>query len=127
MTNDEIKASIAELLGYEYRMTGTDPTEDGLCWHNAEGKFPVEIPNWPQDLNACHDFEGDLTWRESGPYVFWLEEITNIGHMGGNARREPLNDCILITASALHRCQAFLRLKGKWIDQPAEPKGDQPK
>lgn len=111
MTNDEIRIAIAELCGWK-------PPKDKreILWTTPGGKF-WHVPNYCESLDACREFEGNLTWREAGPYVFWLEELTNIGHMGGNAVREPLNDCALITASALHRCQAFLRLKGKWVEE----------
>lgn len=138
MTNDEIRIAVGKLAGAMCRYCGGTGTRHRM---SEEGYSRVrkvmienqldapeaqpdlvcnghcEIPNYPEDLNACREFEGNLTWREAGPYVFWLEELTNIGHMGGNAVREPLNDCALITASALHRCQAFLRLKGKWVEE----------
>lgn len=48
--SQKMNAWIAEhVFLWEYKMSGCDPYEDGECWHNAEGKFPCELPDFFND------------------------------------------------------------------------------
>lgn len=146
MTNDEINAAIAELLGIT-------PKRMWRVWYDAERqhgsiRIPTrseavdrasheieyskrmgyelvvsdpeeydewqDIPNYHGSLDACATFEATLNpsiehemdgsghvWNE---YVNMLDEIC--------ARTG--DTCVAATAA--QRCEAFLRVKGKWIE-----------
>lgn len=62
------------------------------------------IPDYPDDLNACVEMEATLSWDESGKMNNLLCVIVP-------------QDVRIWQATALQRCEAFLKVKGKWIDQ----------
>lgn len=57
-----------------------------------------KAPNYPSDLNACHEMEKVLTYEQICDYGDWL----------------PKDDWGLIHATAAQRAEAFLRTIGKW-------------
>lgn len=99
MTPDEIRIAVAECLGWEF------PSNLILCsdgrWGFKQGRQESDkVPDYPNDLNACAEFEATLTSQERETYAFWLAHICDFG--------------TYIFATALQRCEAFLRTKDKW-------------
>lgn len=76
----------------------------------------LNVPNYLNDLNACAKFEKSLANDEIWPYERELANIVSLS--GGLSLLNYINDQIW-HASALQRCEAFLRLKGKWEEQTA--------
>lgn len=68
------------------------------------------LPDYLNDLNACHKFEN---LNSSGwlAYEVALTEVITRDH-GECTKRH------LINAEAAQRAEAFLRAKGLWIDEP---------
>lgn len=105
MTDTEIRIVIAEKCGWVnlhvneiYGILGTPPKSISGNWD--------KVPDYPNDLNACHEFEETLAEEHngegSGPYY------RNIlgGICGTHAKA--------ISATARQRCEAFLRAHGPW-------------
>lgn len=68
------------------------------------------LPNYPEDLNACHEMEGVLTDDQLPVYEAWLFRLNNV-----NPATIFASDTFRIYhATAAQRCEAFLRTIGKW-------------
>ena len=52
LTDDELRVMLAELVGYVHRPDG--------AWQESGRVGSCGIPNYPQDLNACHAVENSL-------------------------------------------------------------------
>lgn len=66
----------------------------------------IPIPDYPNDLNACHEMERSLTFEQAGRYERLLVEVSR-----------PKDGSIPPPSygyEAKHRTEAFLRLHGKW-------------
>lgn len=69
MNNEQLRIAVAEALGWEFQ--DRQPIRG---WLSPSGKFRSGhgrnvLPNWPEDLNACHEFEEGLTDIESCRYT----------------------------------------------------------
>ncbi|WP_206689601.1 hypothetical protein, partial [Streptococcus pseudopneumoniae] len=76
MTNAEIRIEVAESLG----MTGVWP---GGYWNgrDASGKL-TPVPNYPESLDACAEFEAMLTDGEQLRYAHNLwEQLVGAPHI----------------------------------------------
>lgn len=100
MKNQEINKRIAKLLGWtkcvcEYPHCG--------AWYSAESKEPsLGVPNYAESLDACREFEASMNGTEKVVYADHLVDLC------GDDSYDP------IFATAMKRCEAFLRLKGQW-------------
>jgi hypothetical protein len=92
MTDEQINAAIAEACGWR--------KEDGVyVWHsNGIDRTCWELWDWCNDLNAMHEAEKSLTYKQFENYLMELLDFID----------EP------ILASARQRAEAFLRTLGKW-------------
>lgn len=140
MTKDQIRIAVAELCGAEWRLTprngnlhtpnkrrrflvfpklyGLDGTCDLETATGAEGLMCMEyiwregcIPNYPENLDACAEMEATLDVGiddNNSPRYEYSRIVYSICH----PFTQPFR------ASALIRCEAFLRLHGKWVEKP---------
>lgn len=108
MTPNEIRIAVAGCLGWkvlpqgqgEFDITGEPPDWDATRYH--------PVPNYPEDLNACHEIWCSLTEKEHFAFRDHLRDLVRRdGHICGPCRS-------LSNATALQRCEAFLKTKGKW-------------
>ena len=95
LTDDEIRLKVAELLGWadidDFTETGMDPRSQRV-W---------DIPDFPRDLNACHEMEKTLSLGEKCYYVDLLQ-----GKMGSLEWG---------FATARQRCESFIAVKERDI------------
>jgi len=136
MTLEAQRIAIAKLLGAQIIKKQFPSGWDGRvvigkkwAWHGDEAKpcaypggglhgfgwndeaYPSELPNYPESLDACAEFEAGLSDEEYIHFCVHLNEIWS---------RDKVTDMPKITisraasATAPQRCEAFLRLKGKW-------------
>lgn len=105
MTEEEINIAIAEEMGWTgcilYNVeSGKEPRGHPPKQQSCYQGYTELIPQCARDLNACHEMEktlGDIdNWML---YDKALAEIT---------------EGFTFHAAASHRCEAFLRVKGKW-------------
>jgi len=104
MTKEQMRQAIAEALGFKLITCSC-----GIVGGIADGKHHHELPNWPEDLNACHEMEKALTKREWWVYRSELDTMS-----WGIATRHYAWQGDSIHASAEQRCIAFLKTKGLW-------------
>lgn len=123
MTKDEIRIACAEACGWKRREHRKNPN----CWTAPDGRFVRtyhDLPNYPEDLNACHEMEKALTPDQQYNYGELLASLVRKPELEA-AKREgqdeddqfPLNGFghfALATIPAIQRCEAFLRTIGKW-------------
>lgn len=118
MNEKEIRIAIAEACGYVYVAPTTNVNEFAarICWENG-------LPDYPNDLNACHEMEKTLNPVQWNLYTSVLEHVTRKPEsaifkdgtwMDINPSR--LIDALLVHATARQRCEAFLKTIGKWKD-----------
>lgn len=91
MTDEEIRIKVAEACG-------------------EETVFNLH-PNYPEDLNACAEFETTLTDEEQTHYTAQL--IAQCGEVARESRNLKFVRLFYqITATARQRCLAYLKTKG---------------
>lgn len=89
------------------------PDWDGVK-HSATS-CPIKIPDYLNDLNACHEMEKVL----EGKGTLYQGVLMNI--MGDGDGTEL--STIICHATAPQRCEAFLKTIGKWIEPTKLDKG----
>lgn len=130
-TDDELKAAIASHMGLEFVLCGEKTTHNSWSrwddhWrYKGLGDHSVKIqvlPDWPNDLNACHEMEKHLgnkvhkeelrpgvfkTWTDNGRYLMNLTKVI-AEELGGWKDHciEAIGLCHLATAR--QRCIAFI-------------------
>ena len=116
LTDEEIRIKVAELCGYHIYVENKEgwaflcaPNGDRLsdsyhpaCRTTMWLKF---VPNYPQDLNACHAMEKCLTDEQWGKYTAHLLDIVSEHIDKENARLRSVCYC---SATARRRCNAFV-------------------
>ena len=110
MDKQKQRISIAESLGWSY-------VKD-----NGQGLFGMEpgcesmafVPEYLNDLNACHEFEKTLTKDQWQAYLLNLVDV--VSRTRGNEDPDTNAEAgfLLVTATAEQRAEACLRTKGLW-------------
>ena len=80
---------------------------------NAESEYwgSLGVPDYLNDLNACHEFEKILPNSLTQKYWWSLCDVTGLDQY--EACRDPL---LTVSATAAQRCEAFLRTIGNWTN-----------
>lgn len=76
LTEDEQRIKVAELCGCTF--IDDDPFRKRLTcnrWIDGAKKRHVTVPDYLNDLNACHQFEMAMTDEQMERYDRWLEAI----------------------------------------------------
>ena len=120
MTQDEMRVAVAEECGAKRR-----PDLDYMLfapvyvagntvemWEINGSVVPRgKLPNYPADLNACAEFEEMLNEKEQ---VWYLQKLTQVRLRQGDRGTIACMIDRLAFATAPQRCEAFLRMRGKW-------------
>jgi hypothetical protein len=117
MTDNELRIKVAELLGWRkttYRALGysrgyidaevwiaPDGSQHDLYEDDSTGD-PYPFPDYPNDLNACHEIERTLTYNQCSRYEDVLLLIWKRGTMYCHA------DAMRCHITARQRCEAFV-------------------
>lgn len=110
MTNDEIRIAISEELGWNTRKQQLGGV---FVYHDPQGDICATLPNYPEDLNACHEAWKSLNEEEQRLWLYQLFVVCGFdGAVVGAYHTKETN--IVVNATAPQRCEAFLRVKGKW-------------
>ena len=122
MTPDQQQIAIAKACGW---------TEiGGLSAKGLVGKPPGEIcsfvdflPDYLNDLNACHEMEHVLTYEQKEQFVFWMNHIHPSAdiHYAEKKRELRLDVFDLVHTTASQRSEAFLRTLNLWTSTPTQP------
>lgn len=106
MTPEQQRIAIATALRWKQSVEQKKAVQ---TWKEITGEDLGEnhgIPNYPEDLNACHEMEKHIKGRDWDVWLGHLEGITNCGYSKIEAMR----------ATPPQRCEAFLKTIGKWKD-----------
>lgn len=109
MTKEQINIAIAELCGWTNMDLDSpdDPEEIAPFGKHPDGYYD-KSPNYAADLNAMHEAEKALTYEEHCAYCDTLSVVR-----GGPAYQNA------VRSTATERAEAFLRVKGKWVEGAA--------
>lgn len=105
MTNEQIRIKIAESLGWK-KVKDFKWNENGKIRLPKHWVSSSDLPNYPEDLNACAEFEKALEGFKYGDYLIDLGCFFNDSGFGGHREQ--------YSAAAPQRCEAYLRTIGKW-------------
>lgn len=129
MTTEQIRIAIAETQGFKrWKAANTpivhlrNPTpETAAYWVSCGDSITDQainthlndkVPNYPEDLDAIHEVEKSLTEDEGTQYFSELETICQRDMLESGSKHWL---CFLtLHATALQRCEAYLRVKGIW-------------
>lgn len=144
MTNEEIRLVVHALVhdgkvGVKKRGLWYCPNDQGYTAdHTKAGRYtmeeakereyphgePVTIHQFPPlpydtDLNACHEMEKALSEGQREDYYACLLDVLPHDENHGPAFEDgedimTPSQFTFIHATAIHRCTAFLKVKGKW-------------
>jgi hypothetical protein len=102
MTDEQMKISIAESVGYKELFMDNGKSMIPQRWESPYDEFcyvAERLPDYFNDRNACAEFEKTLTDAEHDAYRAHIWEMTFMPR-----------DCF--SATARQRCLAFLKTKG---------------
>lgn len=137
MTNDEIRIAVAEELGWKWWSFVDSAGESFFMLVTPRSIWPIEhgrggvmcqrptswvdedfsgAPDFPNDLNACAEMEHAILDTEWIAYKEALVSVTGALKKAGIGELQELDTRLLISATARQRCEAFLRVRGKWKD-----------
>jgi hypothetical protein len=75
------------------------------------------LPNWPNSLDHMREAESTMTADEQGRYSVALTDVVKRDCLTAEGNvKDPFISSWYWHASALQRCEAFLRVKGLWIE-----------
>ncbi len=109
MTNEELRVAVAEAYGFSPVLRGV--SRDLNIWKHPKTGHPFvfgQLPNCPEDLNACADFERSLNSVEYMEYRYQLRKLAQEKH-------ETVVDVerAVISAPGPNRCVAFIKTMTK--------------
>jgi len=108
----EVQSKVAELLGWTELCTAKDSkhsenfqyfgcSPDALTGSTPSGTPIMRVPDYPNDLNACHGFEVELKDSQLLTMFAFLQKITGL--------RTGVSPCLIaFKATAAQRCKAFV-------------------
>ena len=105
MSPEKQRITIAEACGWTIAPWGTPIKKDHKTWRSLQ-----DLPDYLNDLNACHEMEEVLNIGQKLQYV----EILRSTHGPVFRDRLPVTWIYAHLATAPQRCEAFLRTLGKW-------------
>lgn len=119
MTDEQLRERIANLLGIErvqfnrdailLRMHNGKVSAWGYRTSDGPGAPSVDVPDYPNDLNACHEMEESSiifkSWRDTER---WLDAL-EIAVIGRKAESRP-DLSFVFRATARQRCDAFVEV-----------------
>lgn len=117
MTPELMRVAVAESLGFS---RFTQRNGRGLCgWTKEQPKdypfrkdeYLTTVPDFPNDLNACHEFEKTL--EPNFEWLAYLKELGKILHatVDTDVTARQVSDA---HADGTQRCEAYLRVKNLW-------------
>lgn len=108
MNPDKTNKLIAELMGW----IKDDPTVEDFIWLGPKGEVQNGPPQYSSDLNACAEFEREMTKIQQWNYPMNLRRVV-MDEMDTEENSHPdtgiLPDFFFYSATAPQRCLAFIR------------------
>lgn len=124
MKPEKMRQKIAEALGWKgpdhpdtlESIKGWWSSNRGVWWITPNGEMVMlsSVPNYPESLDACAEFESALKPASRHFYMCELERILGFYSGPGGWDMGPESLWAMVTATPLQRCEAFLKTKGLW-------------
>jgi hypothetical protein len=131
MTPNEQRIAIATACGWKcaghpQQLEATEGYNFGYQFViNPDGQLVTHnsIPDYPADLNACHEMEQVLSGEQKEQFIFWLNHLHPSAdiHYAEKKRDLRLDVFDLVHTTASQRAEAFLRTLGLWTETPPQP------
>jgi hypothetical protein len=123
MTADQQRIAIAEACGWTNFNSGT---HKGAIQYGQPPNSPHnswELPDYLNDLNACHEMEKLLDEGQKERFVFWLNHLHPFAdiHYSERKRAIRLEVFSLVHATAAQRAKAFLLTLDLWHETNTQP------
>jgi len=114
LSDNELRIRVAELLGwsdvendmivlYVHELRGMTPDQTHLSYE----RWRIKVPNYPRDLNACHEMEETLPDRDSMLFR-WQWNLKDVVLGPERLRSEVWRNAQMFHATARQRCEAFV-------------------
>ena len=121
MTNEQIRIAVAELCGWRlerdsvhWAVFDTNGDQRFISWMDYnEGRHAALLPNYPESLDACREFEQPMFDRGDSINYYLM-----IGTVILATAKGFITDRSIFFSTPLQRCKAFLSIHGKWIKTP---------
>jgi len=114
MTTQEIRIAVAELCGWRQTGAQCEPGQNEVKHFSRnygiareQRLLEYELPNYPESLDACREFEGTL--RDDNSLTGKVAYCNILMRVCGTYQ-----GCV--TSTALQRCEAYLKMNNKWKD-----------
>ena len=124
MKPEEINKAIAEELGWHHFILNDEWGPNRALKPGQEaciGCAFTELPDFYNDLNACHEMERRMLSEKSFEFIcVWLDNLYRAQGLNpwvwrnGVKDTPPMEMAGIVSATAPQRCEAFLRTIGKW-------------
>ena len=102
--------------GY-WRATNQKNGHASELWLSERNVWSQGIPDYLNDLNACHEMEKVLTVAQRVTYAHQMGLLLT----GGSVGRAIPDWWFIHVATSAERCEAFLRVFGLWTEIPTQP------
>lgn len=124
MTDNEINMAVAEACGW----TSVHYSEArGTCSGYSPGESCLgyfQIPDYANDLNACREvWASEIKGKETLEDIFTIQQGVACGLENCGVDQPNLSNAdiaIVSNATARQRCEAFLKMMGKWKENQNE-------
>jgi len=92
-------------------------------WLSEQNVWSVGIPDYLNDLNACHEMEKVLSGEQKEQFIFWLNHLHPSAdiHYAEKKRELRLDVFDLVHTTAPQRAEAFLRTLNLWQETSTQP------
>lgn len=116
MNKNKLRVKVAEACGWKpYHEKGGKLGEPEFYSPTGEFSLLEDVPNYPEDLNACAQFEAMLSDGECNKYIkalFNLIQGTETHWRDEFVETPWITAFFIATATTEQRCRAFLKVKG---------------
>lgn len=120
MTDEQIRIRVADILGCreQRKLSGTvhyDPDDSGTprTYQIRRDGSTAFLPDWPHDLNACHEMEKAMPEDRRGSYALHLLESCGVSLLYENRLVNNLALFAIAAATPRQRCEAFVEVMSK--------------
>lgn len=121
MSDEEIRIAIATQLGWKWDDQTVYAPPDSSRWarvgFNGDDELFRVLPDYPNDLNACAQFEKGLSHGQQLVYwnqienVIWTPILVDYPDANDSEQNRKLT---VLFSTAKQRCKAYLKTIGKW-------------
>jgi hypothetical protein len=131
MTPEQQRIAIAKVCGWTaeqdsngyWRAVHKSTGNAVELWLSERNVWSVGIPDYLDDLNACHEMEELLDEGQKERFVFWINHLHPFADIHYSEKKKDIQREVfsLVHATAAQRAKAFLLTLGLWQFTPTQP------